>query len=306
MLLGCDHAGSWRWFVRCRWNAFGIALQSRSLVSLSRSIGGGIPIGASRTVNNAQFELVEVIQLGPGTRLQRTVQQTGIVMVVATVCRTQFRLWYGSTRVAGLHHVMAILGEALTIVVFFYVKVDRDPAADLGPVPVFLWSCTQVQDRREATYWPCPGTNAHASKSTSKPAPPPPLPSCARACVARACPCHDPSGQHGLPAARGALCEVGAGKGRPRVEGPREEAGRESHFGLRAPMPLPPGTRPAPLPVDAVPWCGLRRRCARERKTKLRWRCRSWQLRQTRPSTPPLSLSSCGTPWRRRRRSRRS
>ena len=31
---------------------------------------------------------------------------------------------------------MAILGEALTIVVF-HVKVDPHPAADLGPVPVF-------------------------------------------------------------------------------------------------------------------------------------------------------------------------
>ena len=60
-----------------------------------------IPVGASGTVNNAQFELVEVIQLGPGTRLQRTVQQTGIVMVVATVCFTQFRSWCGSTSVAG-------------------------------------------------------------------------------------------------------------------------------------------------------------------------------------------------------------
>ena len=76
MFRGCDHGGSWRWFVRCRWNAFGVALQSRSLVSLSRSIRGGIPVGASGTVNNAQFELVEVFHLGPGTRLQRTVQQT--------------------------------------------------------------------------------------------------------------------------------------------------------------------------------------------------------------------------------------
>ena len=49
-------------------------------------------------------------------------------------------------------------------------------------------------------------------------------------------------------------------------------------------------------------WCGLRRRCAWARRTKPHWRCWSWQLRQTRPSTPPLSPSSCGTPWRRKKK----
>ena len=58
------------------------------------------------------------------------------MIVVATVCRTQFRLWYGSTSVAGLLHVMTILGETLKVVVF-HVKVDPDPAADLVPVLVF-------------------------------------------------------------------------------------------------------------------------------------------------------------------------
>ena len=40
---------------------------------------------------------------------------------------------------------------------------------------------------------------------------------------------------------------------RPVVEEPREEAGHETYCGLRAPMPLPPGTRPAPLSEVAAP-----------------------------------------------------
>ena len=40
---------------------------------------------------------------------------------------------------------------------------------------------------------------------------------------------------------------------RPVVVEPREEAGHETYCGLRAPMPLPPGTRPAPLSEVAGP-----------------------------------------------------
>ena len=40
---------------------------------------------------------------------------------------------------------------------------------------------------------------------------------------------------------------------RPVVRGPREEAGHETHSGLRAPTPLPPGERPAPLSEVAGP-----------------------------------------------------
>ena len=40
---------------------------------------------------------------------------------------------------------------------------------------------------------------------------------------------------------------------RPVVEEPREEAGHETYCGLRAPMPLPLGTRPAPLSDVAGP-----------------------------------------------------
>ena len=60
---------------------------------------------------------------------------------------------------------MAILGEALTIVVF-HVKVDPHPAADLGPVPVFC-VLTQVQDRVEATSletWPYSGASLAVSR----------------------------------------------------------------------------------------------------------------------------------------------
>ena len=39
----------------------------------------------------------------------------------------------------------------------------------------------------------------------------------------------------------------------PVVEEPREEAGHETYYGLRAPMPLPLGTRPAPLSEVAGP-----------------------------------------------------
>ena len=39
----------------------------------------------------------------------------------------------------------------------------------------------------------------------------------------------------------------------PVVEEPREEAGHVTFCGLRAPMPLPPGTRPAPLSEVAGP-----------------------------------------------------
>ena len=45
------------------------------------------------------------------------------------------------------------------------------------------------------------------------------------------------------------------------MEEPREEAGHETHYGLRAPMPLPWGTRPTPLSVAAGPQrsdCGTR------------------------------------------------
>ena len=40
---------------------------------------------------------------------------------------------------------------------------------------------------------------------------------------------------------------------RPVVEEPREQAGHETYCGLRALMPLPPGTRPAPLSEVAGP-----------------------------------------------------
>ena len=90
----------------------------------------------------------------------------------------------------------------------------------------------------------------------------------------------------------------GTSRGQEKRAG-REEAGLETHSGLGAPTPVPPGMRPAPLSEVARP-----PRCVAPRWELRRWPCQCWQP-TTRSTTEP-SRSSCRARYRRGRRKRSS